>query len=130
VRSSDNDVATIIGAGITLHEAVKAADELAGNGKNVRVIDLYSVKPIDKSTLAKAAKETRHLIVVEDHWKEGGLGDAVLVALAEAQADGTLDGEASKFTHLCVTEMPHSGKPDELMDAAGISAKHIVAAVS
>jgi transketolase len=130
VRSSENDVATIIAAGITVHEAIEAAEELKGNGKNVRVIDLYSVKPIDKSTLAKAAKETRHLIVVEDHWKEGGLGDAVLVALAEVQAEGTLDGEAAKFTHLCVTEMPHSGKPAELLDAAGISARHIVAAVS
>jgi transketolase len=129
LRSSENDVATIIAAGVTLHEAIKAADELKGSGTNVRVIDLYSVKPIDVSTLAKAAKETRHLIVVEDHWKEGGLGDAVLVALAEAQSDGVLDGEAAKFTHLAVTKMPHSGKPDELLDAAGISAKHIVAAV-
>jgi transketolase len=130
VRFSENDVATIIAAGVTVHEAIKAADELKGNGKNVRVIDLYSVKPIDVQSVAKAAKETRHLIVVEDHWKEGGLGDAVLVALAEAQSNGTLDGEAAKFTHLAVTEMPHSGKPDELLDAAGISARHIVAAVS
>ncbi|MDF2440243.1 MAG: transketolase [Abditibacteriota bacterium] len=130
LRSSDNDVATIIGAGITLHEALKAADELQGKGTNVRVIDLYSLKPIDKSTLAKAASETRHLIVVEDHWKEGGLGDAVLSALADAQSDGTLSGEAAKFTHLCVQKMPRSGKPMELLDDNGISAKHIVAAVS
>lgn len=130
LRSSENDVATVIGAGITLHEAVKAADELKDNGTNVRVIDLYSVKPVDVSTLATAAKETRHLVVVEDHWKEGGLGDAVLAALAQAQSQGLLNGEAAKFTHLCVTEMPHSGKPQELMDAAGISAKHIVAAVA
>jgi transketolase len=122
LRSSESDVATIIGAGVTLHEANKAADELKQSGKNVRVIDLYSVKPIDVSTLAKAAKETHHLIVVEDHWAQGGLGDAVLAALAQA-------GEAAKFTHLAVTEMPKSGKPDELLDAAGISAKHIVAAV-
>jgi len=123
IRSSDNDVATIIGAGITLHEALKAADELQAAGKNVRVIDLYSVKPVDGATIAKAVAETGHLVVVEDHWKEGGLGDAVLAALAEAQV------AVPKFSHLCVTEMPHSGKPDELMDAAGISAKHIVAAV-
>jgi transketolase len=129
LRSSENDVATIIGAGVTLHEANKAADELKQSGKNVRVIDLYSVKPVDVSTLAQAAKETRHLIVVEDHWAEGGLGDAVLAALAKAQSDGLLDGEAAKFTHLAVTEMPKSGKPEELLDAAGISAKHIVAAV-
>jgi transketolase len=129
LRSSENDVATIIGAGVTLHEANKAADELKQSGKNVRVIDLYSVKPVDVSTLAQAAKETRHLVVVEDHWAEGGLGDAVLAALAKAQSDGLLDGEAAKFTHLAVTEMPKSGKPEELLDAAGISAKHIVAAV-
>jgi len=130
LRSSENDVATLIGAGITVHEALKAADTLQAAGTNVRVIDLYSVKPIDVQTIAKAAKETRHLVVVEDHWAQGGLGDAVLAALAQAQNDGVLDGEASKFTHLCVTEMPHSGKPDELLDAAGISARHIIAAVS
>jgi transketolase len=130
VRSSDGDDVTIIGAGITLHEANKAADQLKEDGKNVRVIDLYSVKPIDVKTIAKAAKETRHLIVVEDHWAQGGLGDAVLAALAEAQNEGLLDGDAAKFTHLAVTKMPGSGKPDELLDAAGISAKHIVAAVS
>ena len=96
----------------------------------MRVIDLYSVKPIDVQTVAKAAKETRHLVVIEDHWAQGGLGDAVLAALAQAQNDGVLDGEASKFTHLCVTEMPHSGKPAELLDAAGISSRHIIAAVS
>lgn len=130
LRASDNDVATLIGAGITLHEANKAADELKANGKNVRVIDLYSVKPIDVQSIAKAAKETRHLVVVEDHWAQGGLGDAVLAALAQAQNEGLLNGEAAKFTHLAVTKMPGSGKPDELLDAAGISAKHIVAAVS
>ena len=130
LRSSDNDVATFIGAGITVHEALKAADTLQAAGTNVRVIDLYSVKPVDVQTLAKAARETRHLVVVEDHWAQGGLGDAVLAALAQAQNDGVLDGESSKFTHLCVTKMPHSGKPDELLDAAGISARHIIAAVS
>jgi transketolase len=130
LRSSDDDVATLIGAGITLHEANKAADELKESGVNVRVIDLYSVKPIDVKTIAKAAKETRHLVVVEDHWAQGGLGDAVLAALAQAQNEGILDGEAAKFTHLAVTKMPGSGKPQELLDAAGISAKHIVAAVS
>jgi transketolase len=130
LRSSDDDVATLIGAGITLHEANKAADELKESGVNVRVIDLYSVKPIDVETIAKATKETRHLVVVEDHWAQGGLGDAVLAALAQAQNEGILDGEAAKFTHLAVTKMPGSGKPQELLDAAGISAKHIVAAVS
>jgi transketolase len=123
LRSSDNDVATVIGAGITLHEALKAADQLAGEGTNIRVIDLYSVKPIDRATLAKAANETGQIIVVEDHWAEGGLGDAVLAALAQM-------GTAAKvFTHLAVSKMPRSGKPMELLEDNGISAKDIVEAV-
>lgn len=123
LRSSDNDAATIITAGITLHEAVKAADELQQGGTNVRIIDLYSVKPIDAATLQQAARETEHIIVVEDHWAQGGLGDAVLAALAEG---GT---SAKRYSHLAVTKMPRSGKPDELLDDNGISARHIVAAV-
>lgn len=123
LRSSGADKATVIGAGITLHEALKAADTLQSEGISVRVIDLYSVKPVDAETLIKASKETGHLIVAEDHWIEGGLGDAVLAALA-----GT-DAAAVKFTHLAVREMPRSGKPAELLDHYGISASHIVAAV-
>jgi transketolase len=123
LRSSGSDKATIIGAGITLHEGLKAADELAKSGVNVRVIDLYSVKPVDGATIKKAAQETGHLIVVEDHWCEGGLGDAVLMALADAPE------VKPKFTHLCIKEMPRSGKPEELLDAYGISAKHIAEAV-
>lgn len=123
VRGGENDVATIIGAGITLHEAVKAADQLQQENVSVRVIDLYSVKPIDTKALEAAARDTGHLIVVEDHWEEGGLGEAVLSALAK---NGTA---IPRFTHLAVTKMPHSGKPDELLDAYGISAKHIVEAV-
>ena len=123
VRSGEGDVATVIGAGITVHEAVKAADRLRGENIVIRVIDLYSVKPIDTATLQRAAEETGHLIVVEDHWRQGGIGEAVLAALAET-------GMAMpRFTHLAVSEMPKSGKPDELLDAAGISASHIVAAV-
>ena len=129
LRTSDNDSATIIAAGITLYEALKAADQLAQEGTNVRVIDLYSVKPIDDEAIEKAARETRHLVVVEDHWKEGGLGDAVLASLAQSQAKGELHGEASKFTHLCVTKMPRSGKPMELLEDNGIAADNIVAAV-
>jgi transketolase len=120
LRSSASDTATVIGAGITLHEALKAADQLAGEGVTVRVIDLYSVKPIDADTLVKAAQETGHLIVVEDHWVEGGIGDAVLAALA---AHGVA---AKKFTHLAVRDMPRSGKPEELLEHYGISASHIV----
>ena len=119
----DGDKATVIGAGITLHEAIKAADQLAGEGTKIRVIDLYSVKPVDADALVKAAQETAHLIVVEDHWPEGGLGDAVLAALAETGVS------ARKFTHLAVREMPRSGKPEELLEKFGISASHIVEAV-
>jgi len=123
VRDGDDAVATVIGAGITVHEAIKAADQLQSEGVAVRVVDLYSVKPIDSEMLQRAVAETGHLIVVEDHWRQGGLGEAVLAALAES---GTA---VTRFTHLAVSEMPRSGKPDELLDAAGISAKHIVAAV-
>jgi transketolase len=122
LRSSDADTATIIGAGITLHEGLKAADQLASEGVKVRVIDLYSVKPVDVETIKKAARETGHLVVAEDHWAEGGLGDAVLAALADEPE------LKPRFTHLCIKEMPRSGKPEELLDYYGISAKHIAAA--
>jgi transketolase len=124
LRSSNSDVATVIGPGITLHEGIEAADKLASQGKNLRVIDLYSVKPVDAAAIRKAADETGHLIVVEDHWAEGGLGEAVLAALAN-------DGKGlPRFTHLCIREMPRSGKPDELLDHYGISAKYIVEVAS
>lgn len=120
---SDDRVA-VVAAGITLHEAIKAADELAKQGTKIRVIDAYTVKPIDARALADAAKTTGgRVIVVEDHWAWGGLGDAVLSALAEA---GVKD---LRYRHLAVREMPGSGKPAELLDAAGISATHIAAAV-
>ncbi len=119
----DGDRATVVAAGITLHEAITAADELARSGVKVRVIDAYSVKPIDREGLAAAARATGgKILVVEDHWAWGGLGDAVLAALAEA-------GVNVRYRHLAVREMPTSGKPAELLDAAGISAKHIAAAV-
>ncbi|HZS86069.1 MAG TPA: transketolase [Chloroflexota bacterium] len=123
VRRSDNDQVTIIGAGITLHEALKAADQLAADGIGARVIDLYSVKPIDVATLRRAAQETGRLVVVEDHWPEGGLGDAVLEVFAGR-------GEPLPVVvKLAVGDMPASGKPAELLAAAGIDAAHIVAAV-
>ena len=94
VRQSDSDQVTVVGAGITLHEALKAADQLKGEGITIRVIDAYSVKPIDAKTLRAAAQATGgRIVVVEDHWLEGGLGDAVLDAFAgtDAQApSGTL----------------------------------------
>ena len=115
---------TLIGAGVTLYESLKAADELAQAGINARVIDVYSVKPIDASTLRQALDDTGLIVVTEDHWLEGGIGDAVLAALAE---DGhTLSGRVIKIG---VTDMPGSGKPTELRDWAGISAAKIAAKV-
>jgi transketolase len=109
---------TIVGAGITLHEALKAADTLAGEGVSARVIDLYSVKPIDAETLRAAAEITGGIVTVEDHWPEGGLGEAVLTVFAE-------DEERPPVIRLAVEGMPGSGKPDELLAAAGIDAEHI-----
>ena len=119
-----DDAVAVVAAGITLHEAIKAADELAKNGTKIRVIDAYTVKPIDRATLAAAVRATGgRLIVVEDHWAWGGIGDAAIAALVE-------DGVGPlRYRHLAVRQMPGSGKPAELLDAAGISAKQIVAAV-
>jgi transketolase len=123
VRSSDDDAVTVIASGITLHEATKAADELQESGIAVRVIDAYSIKPIDGDTIRAAARVTSGKVVaVEDHWPEGGLGEAVLSALSE-------ESDALHFEHLAVEIMPGSGSSAELMDAAGISANHIVDAV-
>ena len=120
-----DDAVAVIAAGITVHESVKAADQLKDTVK-VRVIDAYSVKPIDTEALVDAVQTTGGLlIVVEDHWPEGGIGDAVLAALAEAD----MLGEIVRFVHLAPREMPRSGKPAELLAAAGIDAAHIVAAV-
>ncbi|MBL7487011.1 transketolase [Frankia sp. AgB1.9] len=122
LRRSDSDVVTLIGAGVTLHESLAAADLLAADGISARVIDLYSVKPVDTATLAEAARATAgRLVVTEDHWPQGGVGGAV----AEALADGTVP---LKLRHLAVTDLPGSGTPEELLDFAGISAKHIAAA--
>jgi len=122
VRSSDDDEVTIVGAGITLHEALRAADELAGEGVHARVIDLYSVKPADGETLRAAAEATGgRIVTVEDHWPEGGLGEAVLSELAD------YDGPVH-VTKLAVAELPGSGKPAELLAAAGIDTEAIAAA--
>jgi transketolase len=111
------DKVTVVGAGITLHEAVKAADALAKEGVSVRVIDLYSLKPIDAKTLAAAVNATGgRLVVVEDHWPEGGIGEAVLAALSAQGVKGVA------LRHLAPREMPGSGTPAELMHAAGIDA--------
>ncbi|MDQ4035344.1 MAG: transketolase [Chloroflexota bacterium] len=118
VRGTDDDAVTLIGAGITLHESLRAAETLAGEGINARVIDLYSLKPIDAETVRLAARETRAIITVEDHWPEGGIGDAVLDVLAEEQPHPPV-------VKLAVRGMPGSGKPAELLAAAGIDASHI-----
>jgi transketolase len=124
VRSSDDDRVTIVAAGITVHNAIEACEALQGEGTNVRLIDAYSIKPIDAQTLSLAARATDgRLVVVEDHWPEGGLGEAVLSALAGEDTEGL------SFEHLAVNIMPSSGSSDELMDAAGISASHIADAV-
>ncbi|HEV7482033.1 MAG TPA: transketolase [Solirubrobacterales bacterium] len=121
VRSSGEDAVTLIGAGITLRECLTAADELTGKGVAARVIDLYSVKPVDAATVLMAAEETGALITVEDHWPEGGIGETVAGVLAEA-------GASTRLTRLAVTGRPSSGPPEALLAAAGIDAAHIVAA--
>uniref|UniRef100_A0A8C8A5C8 Transketolase n=1 Tax=Oryzias sinensis TaxID=183150 RepID=A0A8C8A5C8_9TELE len=122
VLQSDNDVATVIGAGVTLHEALTAAEMLKKEGKSIRVIDPFTIKPLDAATVLASARATGgQIITVEDHYKEGGLGEAVLSAVG--QEPGIV------VTRLAVTGLPRSGKPQELLDIFGISAKHIVACV-
>jgi transketolase len=124
LRSSPQDRVAVVAAGITVHEALRAHDQLKGQGVAVRIIDAYSVKPIDQATLRRAAQDTGgKLVVVEDHWFEGGLGDAVLDAFVGA---GVRPPEVIK---LAVHRMPGSGTPAELLNAAGIDAPHIVQAV-
>ena len=124
LRQSAQDKATVVGAGVTLHEALKAFEQLKSQGIAIRVIDLYCVKPLDGKAIAEQIKATAGcLVTVEDHWPEGGLGEGVLAALAQSGVS------PAKFKLLAVTGMPHSGKPEELVDAFGISARHIIEAV-
>jgi len=121
IRKSDSDVAAVIGAGVTLFEALKAYDQLKADGINIRVIDAYSVQPIDAKTMIEAGKATGGaLITVEDHFPTGGIGDAVSEAVAPA---------GFSVTRLAVREVPRSGQPDELLDRYGISARRIAEAV-
>jgi transketolase len=117
----EGDDVTLVGAGVTLHEALAAAERLAADGIEARVVDLYSVKPADAGTLARAAAETGGIVTVEDHWPEGGLGDAVLDALSGA-------GGTAHVRKLAVGAMPGSGTPEELIHQAGIDADAIVTA--
>ncbi|MFC3574268.1 transketolase [Streptomyces yaanensis] len=121
LRASSEDRLTVVAAGVTVHEALKAADVLAEQGIRIRVIDLYSVKPVDRATLREAAERTGCLLTVEDHREEGGLGDAVL--------DAFVDGRpAPRLVRLAVRTMPGSATPAEQLHAAGIDAASIAAA--
>jgi transketolase len=122
LRSSDEDEVALVAAGITVSEALKATEQLAEDGINARVIDLYSIKPLDAETLLAAAEATQgRIVTVEDHWPEGGLGDAVLSALGDTD-------DPPRVVKLAVQGMPGSGKPEELLAAAGIDAEHIAEA--
>ncbi len=122
LHRTEADQVTIVAAGATVPEALAAYAELRAQGVNARVIDAYSIKPIDAETLRQAAQETGRIVTVEDHWPEGGLGDAVLEAFCD------WEGPLPRVVKLGVRAMPGSGTPEELRDAAGISARHIVAA--
>ncbi len=117
LKRSSNDRVTIAGAGVTLFEALKAYEELGREAIPVRVIDLYSIKPVDVETLESAARSTTAIITVEDHFAEGGLGEAVRSALA---------GERTPVYSLAVRRMPKSGRPEELLEYEEISARAIV----
>jgi transketolase len=123
VKSSNQDRVALLAAGITVHEALKAYETLMKDSIAVRVIDVYSVKPIDKQTIHRAARECGKLVVVEDHWPEGGLGDAVLEALSGVGAP------AATVVKLTPQRMPGSGSPAELLHEAGIDAASIVTMV-
>jgi transketolase len=121
LRETADDVATIVAAGVTVFEALKAHDELAKSGIRVRVIDAYSIHPIDRTTLLRAARKTgNRLVTVEDHYAAGGLGDAVAEAV---ESDGVV------VHRLAVREIPRSGKPEELLERFGIGARQILHAV-
>lgn len=117
LRKSDRDIITVIAAGVTLHEALVAYDELKKEGVFIRIIDLYCIKPIDEKTLSEAARTTKAIITVEDHFAEGGLGEAVKSALTAFPIP---------IHSLAVRKMPKSGKPEELLDYEGISKKAII----
>ena len=121
LRESTKDAVTVIGGGITVFEALKAYDQLQKIGISIRVIDLYSLQPIDSRSLLRCARETKRIITVEDHYAAGGIGDAVAACVA---------GSGFVVERLCVREIPRSGTPEQLVDRYGISSRHIVAAVT
>jgi transketolase len=120
LRTGDDDMATVVAAGVTVHEALAAADALAADGIAVRIVDAYSVKPVDRETLLRAAADTGVVLTVEDHGPEGGLGEAVAAVLV---------GTPIAFRSLAVRDKPRSGTPSELRAFEGIDRDAIVAAV-
>lgn len=122
LQSSWRDQVTIVAAGITLVEALKAYEELKKQGIKARIIDLYSIKPLDLATLKKAASQTKVIVTVEDHYPEGGIGEAVTAALA-------IEGLKTPIISLAVRKLPMSGKPDELLAYEEISADAIIKAI-
>jgi transketolase len=117
LKSSDSDQVTVIAAGITVYEALEAHQKLAADGISIRVIDLYSIKPLDQKTLAQAANQTKAIITVEDHYAEGGLGEAVMSALADT---------STPIYQLAVRKIPRSGQPEELMAYEEIDCEAII----
>jgi transketolase len=114
----------VIGAGVTVYEALKACDQLKSRRIGIRVLDLYCIKPLDTAALSEHVRATGgRLVTVEDHYAEGGLGEAVVTELAEAGVPLTA------VRRLAVDRVPHSGKPEELLDAFGISARKILEAI-
>jgi transketolase len=120
LRQSPKDLVTVVAAGITVFEALKAHEELFQEGLKIRVIDLYCLKPVDEATLRQAAQDTGAIITVEDHYAEGGLGEAVLSSLATTPVPVHI---------LAVRQRPKSGKPQELLDYEGISSQAIISKV-
>jgi transketolase len=119
LKSSEKDTAVIVSAGITVHEAIKAYDALKKKGTNISIIDAYSIKPLDENTILEHAKRTGHVIVVEDHYPAGGLGEAIATLLTQNELK-------VRFTHLCVRQIPRSGTPEELLSYEGIDAASII----
>jgi len=117
LRKSERDIATVIGAGVTLHEALEAYEVLKKEGIPIRIIDLYTIKPVDETTLREAATATKSIITVEDHYAEGGIGEAVKSALATSPVP---------IYSLSVKKKPKSGKPQELLDYEAISRVAII----
>lgn len=121
LMQSEQDYAVIFAAGITVHESLKAAEMLKKKGKNVAVVDVYSIKPLDKETVVKMAKKTGIVVVVEDHYPDGGIGDAIVSTIIQEPSV-----HLTKFFHLVVKQIPHSGSSEELLDFEHINAKAIV----